>query len=233
MTRDRFLRAVTIAAVSFLGLPAVMSAQSDDEKPAGFERRYIDAAERRHHVTMLGDWPTLTRLIRWSRDLESQIAEADRTISEDLLDGFDARVDTLRSEGPPMTLGLPPDTVGAILDSLEARLASARVALDSIPVEVRPTGGEADAGPERDRSLVTGETVVRVPAGIAVGDRDTLPTAEVVGEDGPNFVDWIAEALHELDRLVHLVRRADEIRASEDAPAATPSPDTGPRRPGP
>lgn len=220
MTDERFLRTIAIAAL-LATAPASAAAQTADEEPPGFQRRHIDASARRGEAPLLYDWPALTRLVRWSRDLESEIAEADRTISEELLEGFEARVDSLRTSGPPASLGLPPDTVDAVLDSLDTRLGSARAALDSIPIEVRDTGREESAGPERERTLVTGETAVRVPAGIAVGERDTLPAAEITGEDEPNFVDWMTAALVELDRLVHLVRRSG--RFSEEAPAPEPT----------
>lgn len=235
MTNERFLRVVTLSALLVAIALAPAEAQTPDEESTTFERRYIDASSRRGVAPLLYDWPALTRLVRWSRDLESEIAEADRTISEEILEGFESRVDSLRSDGVPASLGLPPDTVATILDSLDVRLVRARAALDSIPVEVRPTGDEASAGSERDRTLVTGETAVRVPAGVAVGQRDTLPTAEIVGADGPNFVDWMTEALLELDRLVHVVRRSERLNGeeAEAAPAPTRGRGTAPPREGP
>lgn len=240
MTNERFLRVASLSTLLVATTLAPAAAQTPegeqapDEEQATFERRYIDASSRRDAMPLLHDWPALTRLVRWSRDLENEIAEADRTISEELLEGFESRVDSLRSGGAPASLGLSPDTVATILDSLDVRLVRARAALDSVPVEVRQTGDEASAGSERDRTLVTGETAVRVPAGIAVGERDTLPTAEIVGTDGPNFVDLMTEALVELDRLVHLVRRSGRLsEEGEAAPAPTRGRGTAPPRGGP
>jgi hypothetical protein len=49
---------------------------------------------------------------------------------------------------------------------------------------------------------------VRVPAGVDVGDSDSLPGARIDGSAGsPTYIDLVADSLTELDALVHLVRK--------------------------
>ena len=48
---------------------------------------------------------------------------------------------------------------------------------------------------------------MRVPAGVDVGEADSLPGARIDGfADAPTYIDLVAESLTELDALVHLVR---------------------------
>ena len=109
---------------------------------------------------------------------------------------------------------------------MEARLDQAEALLaDTVPGEIGvPTGEERPNVSDRDRTYTTGPTAVTVPAGVDVGEADSLPGAELEGGTPVTYVDLVADALDELDRLVHLVRKV----------GATPSPGGAgdPRSPG-
>ncbi len=231
MTRIR-LPLFTFGTVAALLAPAVARSQTPSETPKSFQRIYIDAGEYRGDQTLLYDWPALTRLVVWSRGLESAVSGADETLSAELLAGFRVRVDSLR-EGPlPEFLGERADSVGASLGRIDAILEAAEGSLSAIPeARVTPREGEASADARNQRTLVTGSTAVTVPAGVAVGSaRDSLPSVTFEGGEAVTFVDRIGLALLELDRVVHLTRTASR---SPDGPAPTPAGDTPPRPPGP
>jgi hypothetical protein len=100
--------------------------------------------------------------------------------------------------------------VRAVLDRIEARLDGADSLLaSSLPAAVvDPTGEERPNVSDRERTYATGPTAVRVPAGVDVGDADSLPGARIDRFAGdPTYIDLVAESLTELDALVHLVRR--------------------------
>src|SRR5688500_4458406 len=160
-----------LAILTLLGVPAAVSGQ-EDPPAEPFERRYIDAESRRSDAPLLLDWPELNRLVRWSRAVESAVAAPDSGLPGELLAAFRTRVDSLAAAPLPGFLAARRDSVRATIDALRADLDAAEAALKAPPAEVRPTGGEADNAPSRQRTLVTGGTAVTVPAGVAVGGRD-------------------------------------------------------------
>ncbi|MGH7565869.1 MAG: hypothetical protein ACREK2_03475, partial [Gemmatimonadota bacterium] len=116
------------------------------------------------------------------------------------------------AETPPF-LAARSDSVRAILGRIEARLDSAEAMLaESLPASVAdPTGEELPNVSDRERTYATGPTAVTVPAGVDVGEADSLPGALIEGSAGaPTYVVLITESLVELDGLVHLVRRLEE-----------------------
>lgn len=189
-----------------------------DSPPAGeFEPEFIDTAEYRGNQVLLYDWPDLTRLVRWSAPVAEAIAREDGTLSSDLVEEFRDRVESLAASDPPTFLAARRDSVRSILDGVQARLDAADSMLaESLPGDVAdPTGEERPNVSDRDRTYATGPTAVRVPAGIDVGEADSLPGASIDGTGAPTYVDLVSEALVELDGLVHLVRRLGES-TSED-----------------
>lgn len=208
MTRQTFRRLLLPLAI-LLAVPVGQArAQAGDEAGSeGFTPRYIDASARRTNPVMLRDWPGLTRLLAWTRTVETAVAEQDSTVSTDLVEAFRARVDSLDAAPLPEFLAARSDSVDARIDAIVARIEAAEAAIEAAPPEVRATGGAGENAPERQRTLVTGRTAVTVPAGVAVGDRDTLPRAAIEGEP-VNWLDHLSLALAELDGLVHLVRSA-------------------------
>lgn len=210
MTSTRFPLRFAIPLVGFLALahaaPAAAQEPGPEDEPRTFERKYIDATDYRSDPVLLQDWAELTRLLRWTRRLEFAVAEEDATFPADLIVGFRARIDTLSGEPLPEFLASRTDTIRATFESIRGKLARAEAALDELaPPPTKPTGERAANTPDRERTLVTGRTAVTVPAGVVVGRNDTLPAAEVGGEP-VSFVDLVALALADLDRLVHLVR---------------------------
>lgn len=226
MTSARFPLRFAIPLVGFLVLahpaPAAAQEPAPEDEPRSFERKYIDATEYRSDPVLLQDWAELTRLLRWTRQLETAVAEEDATFPAELIIGFRARIDTLSGEPLPEFLASRADTIGATFESIRGKLARAEEALDDLaPPSTRPTGERAANTPDRERTLVTGRTAVTVPAGVVVGRNDTLPAAEVGGEP-VSFVDLVALALADLDRLVHLVRTArSAARPAPDEDSAT------------
>ncbi len=210
-------------------------AQSDADEPEGFRRQYLDADAYRTRGATLREWPSLSALVRWSRELERAVGEDDQTLSGGLLAEFRTRVESFATEPLPAFMEPSADSVGAAVDSLEAHLDRAEAWLEALPPAPTPTGGEKANEAARQRTLVTGQTAVTVPAGVSVGASDSLPTAELPGEE-ENFLDLVNLALADLDRLVHLVRtsgRPEGASGSPSPPAPTPSADTGrpPREP--
>lgn len=201
----------------------------------GFRRQYLDAEAYRTPGVVLGTWPELARLVRWSEAVERAVAEEGETLSEELLGSFRARIDSLATAGPPTFFDpATADSARGTIDRLVASLDEAESSVDWAPAPPEADAGEALNEPEEKRTLVTGTTAVTVPAGVAVGARDSLPTVRLAPGE-PNFVDRMTLVLTTVDELVHLTRSFG--RPESDAsplplePAATPSPDTGPRPP--
>jgi hypothetical protein len=232
----RLLAALALAVLVVLVAPRTLSAQEASETPGSFERTYIDAGAYRGAQTLLHDWPELTRLVVGARRLEAAVSQADQTLSAELLAEFRSRVDSLRAQAPPPFLGARADSVRAALDGLARALAAADASLAAMPeAQVTPQEGAASADAARQRTLVTGSTAVTVPAGVAVGSaRDSLPSVTFEEGESLTFVDRVALALVELDRVVHLTRTAGaEASPAPSEPGATPAPDSRPPRPGP
>lgn len=215
----------------------VAPAAGQEPSSDGFQRQYLDADPYRTPGTILGAWPKLARLVRWSEVVERAVAEEGETLSEELLEAFRARIDSLASAGPPSFFDpATADSVQGTIERLVLALDQAEDSVDWVPAPPQTGEGEALNEPTEQRTLVTGSTAVTVPAGVAVGSRDSLPTAEL-GPDELNFVDRMTIVLTTVDELVHLTRTfgrpAVEATEPPAAPAPTPSPDTGPRPPTP
>ncbi len=237
-------RWVLVGALGGLAV-AVAPAAAQVSPPGGagperFAPRYIDpAGYRSDEGALLRDWPALARLVVWSRGLEQAVADADETLSAELVTGFRARVDSLAGAPVPPFLGARADSVRAVLTRVQADLEKAEERLAPLPPAPapEPTGGRASNEADRQRTLITGNTAVTVPAGVAVGQADTLPEAEPVeGAEGrETYVDLVARALVDLDGLVHLTRtvgRPAPAPIPEGPPPGSP-PDTARARPAP
>lgn len=218
-------------ALTLLVVARPLAAQTGDESP-GFQRRYLDPIELRDARPQLRDWPSLARLVLWADGLETALAEDDRTLSGELLAEFRARVDSLAAGPLPPVLAERSDTVGAVLRRLTAHLDRADEALAALPPPPAVTGDEAANVPERQRTLVTGRTAVTVPSGVRVGEADSLPTA-ALQDGGLNFLDLVALALVDLDRLVHLTRTAGAPTTDPPSGRSSSSPGTAPPPPAP
>lgn len=210
-------RAAVIVGLAILAcgtpLRAQEAAPSEPSPPGGFEPAFIDTAEYRGEQILLYEWPELTRLVRWSAPVAEAIAREDGTLSSDMLEEFRERVESLAASDPPPFLAARRDSVRSILDGVQARLDAADSMLaESLPADVAdPTGDERPNVSNRDRTYATGPTAVRVPAGIDVGEADSLPGASIDDSAGAlTYVDLVSEALAELDGLVHLVRRLEK-----------------------
>lgn len=202
----------------------------------GFQRQYLQAdAYRTGTGFTLAEWPALGELVRGSRELETAVAGDDQTLSGELLTAFRVGVDSLSAAPLPTFMEPQADGVHATLDSLAVHLARAEAWLGALPPAPVTTDGETSNEAERRRTLVTGRTAVTVPAGVRVGSQDSLPTAELAGEE-ENFLDLLNLALADLDQLVHLTRTAGESRGPDTpadgissgrpAPAASSTADT-------
>lgn len=211
---------------------AAQTAEESPQEPAGFQRRYLDPVELRDARPQLRDWPALSRLVLWADGLETALAEDDRTLTGELLAEFRSRVDSLAAGPLPPVLAERADTVGAVLRSLTADLDRADQALAALPPPPATTGDEAPNAPEQQRTLVTGRTAVTVPSGVQVGEADSLPTA-ALEDGGLNFLDLMALALADLDRLVHLTRTAGAPTTDPPSGRSSPLPDTAPPLPAP
>ena len=205
-----------IAVLSLLVWAGPTSAQEPTDAeaaPGGFEPRFIDVEAYRNGDVLLYDWPALTALVRWSAPVAEATARDDGTLSAELLEEFRDRVRELSGAETPTFLAARSDSVRAILNRVEARLEDADAMLaESLPSTVAdPTGEERPNVSDRERTYATGPTAVTVPAGVGVGDADSLPGARIDGPAGsPTYVDLVAESLAELDGLVHLVRKVGE-----------------------
>ncbi len=235
MTRRWFPSAATILALLAGGAPGLAQEVAETAERPAFERRYIDAGERRRSATLLRDWPELDRLIRWSHGLQDAVESASDSLPEILVDEFRARLDSLEAAPLPPFVAAREDSVRAVVAEIRADLDGAEAALAAPALSVSPAFGAVPNARERQRTLVTGGTAVTVPAGVAVGSRDTLPAADVTPGAGGSFLDRMADALTDLDRLVHITRGAgaDEPASADRAPPApAPSARTEPRPPG-
>lgn len=230
--REKSLRLVAlIFGLGLIAPPASGLGQTAAGQP-GFEREYLDPGAYRSGGVILHDWPGLTRLVRWSARIESAVTSEDATLSAELLGEFRMRVDSLAGEPLPGFLEGRADSARSALTAIDSILTRAEASLAALPPEAVPTGGEGVNAPERQRTLVTGRTAVTVPAGIPVGQADSLPTAELAPR-GENFMDMVVLALTELDRLVHLTRTAGQhTREGPAGEAPSPPPGTGRRPPG-
>lgn len=218
MTPETFHRPILFLALLLALAAPEARGQADSTAAEGFTPRYIDAAARRSNPVMIRDWPGLTRLLTWTRTIEAAVAEQDSTVSTDLVEAFRARVDSLAAEPVPEFLAGRRDTLAATFEAIGARIDAAEAALAATAPEVRATGEAGENVPERQRTLVTGRTAVTVPAGVAVGDRDTLPKAAIEGGEPANYFDHLSLALAGLDGLVHLVRAADPAVSGSRSP---------------
>lgn len=238
MRRECFPPGGLVLALLMAALaPAPARAQeAAPDPPVRFEPRFIDAGEYREPEVLLYDWPALTRLIRWTAPVAQSVAEPDSTLSADLVGEFRSRVIELAAAELPAFMSTRADSVRAVLRAVEADLDRAEAMLaESLPGEIAtPTGEERANVADRDRTYATGPTAVRVPAGVNVGEADSLPGARLATTGEPNYLDLIAEALDRLDALVHMVRKLGESPTAVPARGAPrPQPDTGPPRPGP
>jgi hypothetical protein len=230
----RKLPALCAVLLALAGGPPARAQEPAPADPAGFRRQYLQAeAYRTGTSATLSEWPELGGLIRASRELEAAVAEDDQTLSGELLLTFRARVDSLAARPLPAFMEPQADVVRTTLDSLGEHLARAEAWLGALPPAPAATDGSAVNEVESERTLVTGRTAVTVPAGVRVGSEDSLPTAELPGEE-ENFLDLLNRALSDLDLLVHLTRTAGRDPASEPASAEAVSsarPAPGPSSP--
>ncbi len=233
------LVAVAVSATAaWAGSARAQEAATGEPTPeARFEPRFIDTSSYRGEQVLLYDWTALTDLVRWSAPVAEAVGRDDGTLSAELIQEFRERVGLLAAAEPPTFLAAESDSVRAVLGRIANWLDSAdSMVAGALPVTIaQPTGEERPNVSDRDRTYATGPTAVRVPAGIDVGDADSLPGASIDGVTGePTYVDLVAESLAELDALVHMVRKLGKP-ASEDpgGAASRPPPDTAPDRPGP
>lgn len=245
MRSECFLRWNSAWRVLGIGVVAVvcLAGPSSAQEPAatapdpapGFEPRFIEADSYRDSQVLLHDWPALTDLVRWSAPLAEAISLDDATLPAELLDELRMRVEQLAEAGPPASLAARRDSIASILDAVEARLDEADSMLaESLPSDIAdPTGEERPNVADRDRTYATGPTAVTVPAGIDVGEADSLPGAEIADGGTITYVDLVTEALAELDGLVHLVRKSGGPSPARGAPAPSSTQGTEPPRPEP
>jgi hypothetical protein len=224
-----------LAAVCLAGPASGQEPAGTSEAPPGFEPRFIDAEAYRDSQVLLHDWPALTDLVRWSAPLAEAISLDDASLPAELLEELRMRVEDLAEAGPPAFLAAREDSVASILDAVEARLDEADAMLaESLPSDVaEPTGEERPNVADRNRTYATGPTAVTVPAGVDVGEADSLPGAEIAGGAPVTYVDLVAAALEELDALVHLVRKSGPPSPARGASAPSSPPGTEPRPPAP
>ena len=244
MDTPRTAKSLTpLLAGLLIAAPPLHAQIAEDPDTLRFERRYLDASAYRSERVLLHDWPALTRLVRWSSRVETALSEENATLSADLLAEFRARADSLFATSVPKFLETEADSARAHLAAIDSLLERAESSLAALP---SPTvsGEESPNVTGRQRTLVTGRTAVTVPAGVEVGEGDSLPTAELPEEE-LNFTDYIALALTELDGLVHLVREVGRAlgETGEEATGTGPTsrrvaeppnppPGKGPDRPG-
>ena len=235
--RARGVLGIGVLAVACLAGPAVAQepVASPAEPAPGFEPRFIETDSYRDSQVLLHDWPALTDLVRWSAPLAEAISLDDATLPTGLLEELRVKVEQLSEAGPPAFLASRRDSIASILDAVESRLDEADAMLaESLPSDIAdPTGEERPNVADRDRTYATGPTAVTVPAGIDVGEADSLPGAEIDGGGTVTYVDLVAQALEELDGLVHLVRRSGGPIPVRGAPAPSSTQGTEPPRPEP
>jgi hypothetical protein len=202
---------IAVALTAFWQGPA-RAQEGAGEAPAerGFEPQFIDTASYRHGQVLLYDWTALTALVRWSAPVAEAAGRDDGTLSAELIQEFRERVGALAAADPPEFLAAKSDSIAATLSRIGTWLDSAdSMAAAGLPASIaEPTGEERPNVTDRERTYATGPTAVRVPAGIGVGEADSLPGASIGGAAGqPTYVDLVAASLAELDALVHMVRK--------------------------
>lgn len=204
---------IAVAVTASWAAPARAQGEAGGEPPPAdrdFEPQFIDTASYRDGQILLYDWPALTALVRWSAPVAEAVGRDDGTLSAELIQEFRARVGQLAAADRPEFLAAEADSVAATLSRIGTWLDSAdSMAAASLPASIaEPTGEERPNVTDRERTYATGPTAVRVPAGIGVGETDSLPAASIGGAAGqPTYVDLVAESLAELDALVHMVRK--------------------------
>ncbi|HET6362815.1 MAG TPA: hypothetical protein VFH11_12275 [Gemmatimonadota bacterium] len=232
------LIAVVVGALWTASARAQEPAQADPAAESrGFEPRFIDTSSYRNEQVLLYDWPALTALVRWSAPVAEAVGRDDGTLSAELIQEFRGRVGELAASEPPEFIASESDSIRAVLGRIGTWLDSAdSMVAGALPASIaEPTGEERPNVSDRERTYATGPTAVRVPAGIDVGEADSLPGASIDGAAGePTYVDLVAESLAELDALVHMVRKLGGTPSEDPGSAAPrPPPDTAPGRPGP
>lgn len=218
---SKWLRPSLFSVLATLAAVSIALGQEGDvqEDTNTFDRQYIDTDDlKRGAPHLLLEWPQLSDLVRWSRDLETAVVSEDLGRAAELLPEFRVRVDTLAAAAIPEFLVAHEDSVRGVIDSLAAHIVLADTLLAEMP-GVLVADSTALNDPTDERTLITGNTAVTVPSGVFVGEADSLPTAEVQGQP-MTFVDLISLALSDLDQLVHLTRNAG-------APEPTPVPNDG------
>ena len=229
---------VAVAVTAGAGSAGAQEPAAGEPTPeTRFEPRFIDTSSYRGEQVLLYDWTPLTDLVRWSAPVAEAVGRDDGTLSAELIQEFRDRVGLLAAGDPPAFLAAKSDSVRAILGRIGTWLDTAdSMVADALPATIaQPTGEERPNVSDRDRTYATGPTAVRVPAGIDVGDADSLPGASIDGVAGePTYVDLVAQSLAELDALVHMVRKLGKPPTEDPGGAApTPPPDRAPGRPGP
>ena len=210
-------RSLTIFTLYIVILAGPATAQETRET---FTREYLNAEEYRTAGVLLGEWPELARLVRWSERIENAISAEDETISDSLVSAFRVRVDTLAAAPLPARLGeATADSARGAIERLVVALNEAEEALIEGPTAPTRTGGDVANVEDEERALVTGGTVVRVPAGVRVGaPADSLPAADVEPR-ALNYVERLVLALETLDEIVHIVRTSQVTEEPDVTPA--------------
>ena len=215
---------IAVAAIALWAAPGrAQGGAGGEAAPAerGFEPQFIDTASYRDGQVLLYDWPALTALVRWSAPVAEAVGRDDGSLSAELIQEFRDRVGELAAADSPEFLAAESDSIAATLSRIGTWLDSAdSMAAASLPASIaEPTGEERPNVTDRERTYATGPTAVRVPAGIGVGEADSLPGASIGGAGGQlTYVDLVAESLGELDALVHMVRKIG--RAPSEAPGS-------------
>ncbi len=230
---DKGLCLLLAMLISLIFVPQIHG-QEPEDRP-GFRLQYLDVEPYRDQKILLRDWPALSRLVAWSAALEESVAQEADTLSTEMFEEFRVRADSLAAQPlPPFFSGEAADSVRATLEELLAILGEADSLLGEAPETPERVVGEQLNTPSEERTLVTGNTAVTVPAGVAVGEADSLPRAEL-GPEELNFVDRLTLALTAVDRLVHLTRAAggDQTGEANREPTAEESSSPTDRAPPP
>lgn len=210
---DKGLPLLLAILISLIFAPQ-MRGQESEEQP-GFRRQYLEVETYRDGKILLRDWPALSRLVAWSATVEESVAQEADTLSTEMFEQFRVRADSLAAQPlPSFFTGEVADSVRATLEELVAILGAADSLLGEAPETPARVAGAQLNTPSEERTLVTGNTAVTVPAGVTVGKADSLPRAELGPED-LNFVDRLTLALTAVDRLVHLTRAAGDDQTGE------------------
>jgi hypothetical protein len=210
---DKGLPLLLVMLISMILAPQMRGQETEDAP--GFRRQYLEVETYRDQKILLRDWPALSQLVAWSAAVEESVAEEADTLSTEMFEEFRVRADSLATQPlPPFFTGEAADSVRATLEELVVILGEADSLMGEAPGTPERVAGEQLNTPTEERTLVTGNTAVRVPAGVAVGEADSLPRAEL-GPEELNFVDRLTLALTTIDRLVHLTRAAGGDQSGE------------------